>query len=259
MSIVNINDDSFSGDGTLDIDAALYMAQMHVKSGADIIDAGAESARTNRDAISVQEEIERLTPFIKAFHRTFGHTGPLLSVNTWRAEVLEAVLPLGVDILNDIGALPDNENARLCAKYGTSLLIMHSVGAPKIPHTTERYVDIIQALDDFFEQKIALATSVGLSHEHLILDPGIDFAKQRDENLRIYREMDRLHHFGRPVLLPVSRKTVIGDVLQIPDPSRRDAGTVASIVSGSLRGAHIFRTHNTKAAVQTLKMMDSLR
>jgi dihydropteroate synthase len=178
-----------------------------------------------------------------------------LSINTWRSEVVERILPLGGDILNDISALPTPRNAALCAQHGAALLIMHSVGQPKVPHTHIAYPDVMAELDRFFEEKIALALSAGLSRDQIILDPGIDFAKQRQDNLRIYRDLERLHRFGRPILLPVSRKSVIGEVLALPDPRDRDAGTLACIAAGMRRGAHIFRVHNVAAAAQAVKVL----
>jgi dihydropteroate synthase len=115
------------------------------------------------------------------------------------------------------------------------------------------YDDIMARLEEFFAEKIALAERAGVARDAIILDPGIDFAKQRTDNLRIYRELERLRKFERPVLLPVSRKTVIGDVLSLPNAAERDAGTVACIVQGMLRGAHIFRVHNVRAAAQTVR------
>ncbi len=268
MGIINVNDDSFSGDGTLDVEEALDRAARMVAEGADIIDAGAESARTNREPVTVAEEIRRLAPFIEGFRRRSpGWTPrdgaqvfpPLLSLNTWRPEVAEALLPLGGDILNDIGALPDDRNARLCARHGAALLIMHSVGQPKVPHTHVGYVDIMETLDAFFTGKIALARAAGLADEQIILDPGIDFAKQRGDNLRIYAELERLNRFGRPVLLPVSRKTVIGRVLDLPQPTDRDAGTLACVASGLVRGAAIFRVHAVAPAAQAVKILHALQ
>ena len=255
MGIVNINDDSFCGDGTLDPTLALAQAKQQLLDGADIIDIGAESARTNRGPISVEEEIARLLPFIAQWpvlHANFN--APLLSINTWRSEVIAAVLPHGGDIINDLSALPDATNARLCAEHNASLLIMHSVGQPKVPHTHVQYPNVIETLVDFFTQKLELAESAGLPYNNILIDPGIDFAKQRDDNLAIYRHLRALHRFDRPILLPVSRKTVIGDVLGIP-ALERDAGTVACIAAGMTRGAHIFRVHHVKAAVQTVKML----
>lgn len=269
MGIVNINDDSFCGDGTLDPKGALAQAERQLRQGADVIDIGAESARTNRGPISVAEEVARLEPFLEAFPRLVSGVGrppwdaeqvwpPLLSINTWRPEVIEAVLPLGGDLINDISALPDDQNARLCAEHGAALLIMHSVGQPKVAHTHVQYADVMQELDAFFEGKIRLALSAGLSEEQLLLDPGIDFAKQRADNLRIYRDLERLQRFGRPVLLPVSRKTVIGQVLDVPDPLQRDPGTVACIAAGLRRGAHLFRVHQVEAAALAVKTLWAL-
>lgn len=259
MGIVNINDDSFCGDGTLDPTAALAQAEQQLRDGADIIDIGAESARTNREAISVSEEIDRLLPFLAKWPELKAHhNSPLLSINTWRSDVIAQILPEGGDIINDISGLPDAINARLCAEHDASLLIMHSVGQPKVPHTHVQYESIMETLDNFFKQKLIMAESVGLPRENIILDPGIDFAKQRDDNLTIYRDLERLHRFERPILLPVSRKTVIGDVLGVP-ALERDAGTVACIAAGMQRGAQIFRVHNVKAAAQTVKVLWAVR
>ncbi len=262
MGIVNLSADSFSGDGVADVKAALAKARGLVADGADIIDIGAESARTNRGPISEEEETAPLVRFIERWNSEdrhwssdIRHSPTLLSINTWRPAVARAALAAGGHILNDIGALPTDENARLCAATGAALLIMHSVGAPKVAHTYVGYDDVMARLEEFFAEKIAQAERAGVPRDGLILDPGIDFAKQRADNLRIYRELDRLAKFDRPILLPVSRKTVIGDVLGIMNPADRDAGTVACIVQGMLRGAAIFRVHNVRAAAQAVRMI----
>ena len=256
MGIVNLSVDSFSGDGLADVDAAVEKARAFVAEGAEIIDVGAESARTNRGPIGEADEAERVCEFVRTWN-----TGPdaaLLSINTWRPAVARAVLAVGGDILNDIGALPTDENARICAETGAALLIMHSVGTPKVAHTHIGYDDVMARLDEFFAEKIALAESAGVARDAIILDPGIDFAKQRDDNLRIYRDLDRLQKFERPILLPVSRKTVIGDVLDIANAAERDAGTVACVVQGMLRGAQIFRVHNVRAAAQAVRIIEAV-
>ena len=250
MGIVNLSVDSFSGDGLADVEAALARARGLVADGAEIIDVGAESARTNRAPISEEEEAAQLVRFIERWEG-----GGLLSINTWRPAVARTALAAGGHILNDIGALPTDENARICAETGAALLIMHSVGVPKVAHTHMGYDDIIARLEEFFAEKIALTERAGVPRDALILDPGIDFAKQRADNLRIYRELDRLHQFQRPILLPISRKTVIGDVLNLPDAAERDAGTVACLVQGMLSGAHLFRVHNVRAAAQAVRII----
>jgi dihydropteroate synthase len=265
MGIVNVNDDSFSGDGTLDFGQAIAQARGQVEAGADVIDVGAESARTNRSAVPVAEEVRRFAGFIDRWDEVWQGVAPrdqsqiwppILSANTWRSEVVERILPSGkVEVLNDMGGLPDDRNARLCASYGASLLVMHSVGEPKVPHFEQKWSDIMGEMERFFDEKIRLAEDAGLGGDALILDPGIDFAKQRADNLTVFRELERLQHFGRPVLVPVSRKTVIGEVLGISDPSARDAGTVACISACMVRGAQIFRVHDVHAAWQAVKTL----
>ena len=265
MGIVNVNDDSFSGDGTLDFSQAADLARQQIRDGADIIDIGAESARTNRAAISVEEEIRRFTGFLDLWNGVISSAEPrdaeqvwppVLSANTWRPVVIEAILRSGkIELINDMSGLPDVRNARLCAEAGAALLVMHSVGEPKIPHLTQQWEDVVGSIESFFTEKLALAESAGLPRESIILDPGIDFAKQRDDNLTVYRHLDRLQRFGRPILVPVSRKTVIGEVLEQPDPSDRDAGTVACITASMLRGAQLFRVHDIPAAWQTVKTL----
>jgi dihydropteroate synthase len=172
--------------------------------------------------------------------------------------VVEAALPLGVELLNDMGGLPDDRNARICAAAGVSLLIMHSVGEPKVPHFHQQWDDVMGSMEAFFEDKIALALAAGMPRESLVLDPGIDFAKQRDDNLRVFRELGRLQRFGLPLLVPVSRKTVIGEALDISDPRDRDAGTVACLAASLRRGAAIFRVHDVRAAWQAVKVLDAM-
>ena len=268
MGIVNVNDDSFSGDGTLDFEAAITLARSQVAAGADMIDVGAESARTNREAVPVAEELRRFQGFIGRWDDVWKDVAPrdevqiwppVLSVNTWRPEVVERVLRMGkVELLNDMGALPDDRNARACAVHGAALLIMHSVGEPKIPHFQQQWGDVMGEMEEFFEEKIGLARSAGMAPESLILDPGIDFAKQRGDNLTVYRELERLQRFGRPVLVPVSRKTLIGEVLGLPQPTSRDAGTIACISAAMTRGAQIFRVHQVEAAWQAVKVLDTI-
>lgn len=265
MGILNINDDSFSGDGSLDLSVLLPRAREMISQGADIIDIGAESARTNREVIPVDEEIRRLLAFIDRWEEPIGDAvpacedqifPPLLSVNSWRPRVIEAVLETGrVDLINDISGLPDPENARLCARFGATLLIMHTVGEPKVAHLGQQYRDILQELDTFFEARIAMARDAGLSEDQIILDPGIDFAKQKEDNLRIFRSLERLHRFGMPILLPISRKTVIGEVLSRETPVDRDAGTIACLARGIRAGCHLFRVHHVEAAATSVRLL----
>ncbi len=267
MGIVNVNDDSFSGDGTLDFDIAAGMAAQQVAEGADIIDVGAESARTNRDAIPVMEECARLRGFMEKWPEVVASSKPrdeeqvwppVLAVNTWRSEVVAEALELGAEFINDMGGLPDARNAQLCARRGAALLIMHTAGPPKVAQTERRWEDIMSELVDFFRRRLAVAESAGLSRDRVVLDPGIDFAKQRGDNLTLVGALPRLASLACPILLPVSRKTVIGEVLGIEDPAERDAGTIGLLAAGMQAGGHIFRVHNVTAAWQAVKVLTAL-
>jgi dihydropteroate synthase len=268
MGIVNVNDDSFSGDGTLDFEKAIAQARGQVAAGADMIDVGAESARTNRAAVPVAEELRRFRGFMERWEEVWGGVQPrdaeqiwppILSANTWRPEVVEGVLKMGiVELVNDMSALPDDRNARHCAAHGAALLIMHSVGEPKIPHFHKQWSDVMGSMERFFEDKIKVAEAAGLDRDALVLDPGIDFAKQQADNLTVFRELDRLDQFERPILVPVSRKTVIGEVLDLPVPASRDAGTIACISATMKKNAKIFRVHHVEAAWQAVKILEAI-
>ena len=267
MGILNINDDSFSGDGRLDTDWALERAAGMVCEGADFLDIGAESARTNRPPISEDEEIARVLPFLERWpefvrrakprdeHQIFP---PVLSLNTWRPRVARALLPLGVELLNDMGGLPDPANARACAEAGAALLIMHTVGLPKEQHTHVTHSDLLSEMTLFFREKIALARDAGVSCRSIVLDPGFGFAKQTADDLRALANPRALLELGFPVLLPVSRKGFIGRTIGVQEPALRDAGTIAALTWAMQRGAAILRVHNIDAAWRTRRTLEAL-
>ncbi len=264
MGIVNINDDSFSGDGSLDEDRIIAQIRQQISDGADVIDLGAESARTNRQAISIAEELRRFSLVMERWQEIWSSAKPIdalqvwppiLSANTWRTDAVRGVIAMGAEWINDMSGLPDGENAALCAAAGTALLIMHSVGEPKVPHFHQQWDDVMAQLMQFFSEKIQLAEQHGLSRDSLMLDPGIDFAKQKDDNLTIYRNLTRLTQFSLPLMIPVSRKTVIGDVLGISNPCERDAATIACLTWCMRHGGNIFRAHNVAAASQAIRCL----
>ena len=172
MGIVNLVADSFSGDGITDLDAALAHAHELVAQGADIVDIGAESARTNREALPAAEEAAQLVGFIERWDAKIP-----LSINTWRPEVARIALAAGGDILNDIGGLPSDENARICAGTGAALLVMHTVGTPKVPHTHVGYGDVMQSLAEFFSERIAARRECGITQRSHRPRPGNRFCQ----------------------------------------------------------------------------------
>lgn len=268
MGIVNANDDSFCGDGSLDPQKLLETIRRQAGAGADMIDLGAESARTNREAISCAEEIRRLHGVLRHWDEVFAGLQPrdsrqiwppVLSINTWRGEVVAAMVEdARVELIDDMSGAPERGNAQACAEAGVALLIMHTVGEPKVAHTRQHWDDVMGSIESFFEEKIRACENSGLPREKLVLDPGIGFAKQSDDNLTVYRELERLQRFDLPLLMPVSRKSVIGTVLGIPEPSERDAGTIACVAASMRRGARIFRVHNVAAAWQAIGVLDRL-
>ena len=267
MAILNINDDSFSGDGKVDTDWAVARAIEMIGEGADFIDVGAESARTNREAIPVAEEVRRLKGFCQRWPEILEQAEPrdeeqvwppVLSINTWRSEVIAAVLPMGAELINDMSGLPNQENAALCAESGAGLLVMHSVGAPKVDHSHVRWENIMEAMAEFFTEKLTLCEKAGLSREAIILDPGLGFAKTATDDLTILRELERLTCFDRPLLLPVGRKGFIGETLGIEEPTQRDAATLACVTHSATQGGAIFRVHEVKGCFETLKVLQAL-
>lgn len=264
MGILNVTDDSFCNDGTLDADEAVRRGLRMVDEGASIIDVGAESARTNRDAIKCDDEVIRLRGFLTRWAEAMATAPvsdrPLVSVNTWRPDVVAAIDDLEWDLLNDIGGLDDDANARLCAGSGRALLIMHTTAPPKVAQTDQGYDDVMAALDEFFTDRIDRALAAGVRPDAIVLDPGIDFAKQRDDNLTVLNELSTLTgKFPQAWLLPVSRKSVIGRVLDLPDATTRDAGTIALIDAGMVGGASIFRMHNVAAGCQAVATLSAVR
>ena len=268
MGILNINDDSFSGDGKVDHHWAALRAQEMISQGADIIDVGAESARTNREAIAIEEETERFAGFCQRWPDIIAQSTPrdaqqvwppILSANTWRSEVVASVLDQGAELINDMGGLPSDKNAQLCAQTGAALLVMHSVGMPKHDHSHIRWPNIVDSVEAFFEEKIALCEAAGLGREQLILDPGFGFAKQSADDLTILKRLKSLSHFQRPLLLPVGRKGFIGEALGIDEPSERDAATLACVTAAHLRGGAIYRVHEVKGCFEALKVLEPFK
>lgn len=267
MGILNINEDSFSGDGRVDTAWALGRARELVELGADVVDVGAESARTNRPAISSKEEIARLRPFLEGFDHALRGARPRdeqqifppwLSINTWRPEVAEEALALGGHIVNDIGGLPTPANAAICARHGAALVLMHTRGAPKQKHTHVTYDNVMAEIRAFFEEKTATALAAGLPSDCLIYDPGLDFAKTGAPNLEILKRTREFQALGRPLLMPISRKSFIRHALGIEDPRQRDPATAACAAWAACEGAAILRVHNVDMAWHVLTTVEKL-
>lgn len=256
MGIVNASPDSFSdGGGAATLAARVELGRALLADGADILDVGGESARTDRPAVEAQEEIERVVPLVRALA---GELGAIVSVDTYKAAVAEAALEAGAAIVNDVSGLRDPALARVCAGSGAALVIMHTRAAPKQRlQDPGLYADVNAEVERFLRARIDLALSEGVAFEQLILDPGPDFAKTPAQTIELLREVERLHELGRPLLMAISRKDFIG-ALTGRTPRERTAGTLAALAHGVDAGAHIFRVHDVAAAADFLKVRAAL-
>ena len=249
MGILNVTPDSFSDGGKYNrVDSALRHAEQMVKDGADILDIGGESTRPNYERISDMEEIERIAPVIEAITRNIEIP---ISVDTYKSKVAEAAVQAGAHILNDIwGAKADPEMAKVAAKYQVPIILMHN-------RDNMEYQQFIRdSLQDLFES-IRIVKKEGVVDENIILDPGIGFAKDLTLNLEMMRNLDKLVSLGYPVLLATSKKSMIGQVLDLPADERLE-GTAATICHGIQQGCQMVRVHDVKEMGRVAKMMDAL-
>lgn len=255
MAILNLTTDSFSGDGLLANPRAVPdRARTAVAEGADILDLGGETARTNRPPVPVDEEIRRVVPILEKLRDSCDVP---LSINTFRTAVAAAAVRAGATIVNDMSGASDPLLLETVAESGAAFVIMHLRGRVKERHDDARYDDVMGEVMRFFEHRIAAATRAGIAGEHLILDPGIDFAKTPDHSLTVLKRFKEFKRFGLPLLAAVSRKTVIGSVLDLP-ADRRDLGTAACVAAAIDGGADIVRVHAVRAMGDVARMADAI-
>jgi dihydropteroate synthase len=257
MGIVNATPDSFSDAGRHPTLASrVALAHELIAAGARVIDVGGESGVTNRPAVEVAEEIERVAALIE---RVAAEPGVLVSVDTYKPAVAAAAIAAGAVIVNDVSGLRDPELADVCAQTGAALVVMHTRAAPKQRLADpDRYADVLADVLEFLDERLELARSRGVDDRQLIVDPGPDFAKTPAQTIELLRGAARLHEFGRPLLLAVSRKDFVG-ALTGRSPRRRGAGTLAALAYGMDLGAQIFRVHDVGAAADFVTVLAALR
>lgn len=250
MGILNVTPDSFSDGGKYGrIDAALKRAEEMLRDGAKIIDVGGESTRPGHVPISLEEELERTVPVIKALTREFGCT---VSIDTYKAGVAEEAILAGAQIINDIwGAKREPYIAEVAAKHGVPIILMHN--REKAEYEGNFMDEVIADL----EESVGIAVAAGVAHDNIWLDPGIGFARNAIQNIWTMQGLDRISEMGYPVLLGTSRKSVIGNVLGLPVEERLE-GTGATVCYGIEHGCHIMRVHDVKEIARMAKMMDVL-
>ena len=253
MGILNVTPDSFADNAkNFTFDAALTSAQQMIKDGVDIIDIGGESTRPGSNAVDVEEELKRVIPIIKAIR---AESEIAISIDTWKSEVAGRAIEAGADIINDIsGFQRDPEMKHVAAANGVGCIAMHMRGTPQTMMQFTEYDDLIQEMFDYFQVIIDDLTSLGIEKESICLDPGIGFSKNTAQNLLIINKLSSFTSFGVPVLLGPSKKSFIGQTLNLEKPDERDWGTAAAVACGIYRGATILRVHDVKEMKQVIDM-----
>lgn len=255
MGILNVTPDSFSDGGDFNsVEKALKHAKEMVAEGADMVDIGGESTRpghtyVDSEEVDSEEEIRRVVPVIKALREEISVP---MSIDTYKADVAEEALKLGVEMVNDVWGLRRDENmANVVAKYDAEVCIMHNQDG------TEYDKDIMESIKDFLNESIKMALDAGVKKEKIVLDPGIGFGKTFEQNLEVLRRLGELRELGYPILLGTSRKSVIGNVLHL-EPKDRVEGTVATTVLGVRDGVDIVRVHDITENLRAAKMADAI-
>lgn len=251
MGILNVTPDSFSDGGKYnDPDRAVRHALQMVEDGADLIDLGGESTRPGHVPVSEEEELERVIPVVEALHREAPHIP--ISVDTYKAKVARESLKAGAHIINDIwGFKGDTHMAAVAAEFGCPAILMHN-------RNDRNYTDLLQDVADDLMESVRIAKEAGVRDEQIILDPGIGFAKNYQENLRVMRELDRLMELGYPMLLGTSRKKFVRTALNMETADQVVFGTAATVALGIAQGCQIVRVHDVKEIKQTALMCDAI-
>jgi len=255
MGILNVSPDTFSDGGYfLNAEAAVEQGVRMVEQGADIIDIGAESTRPGADPIPEDVELDRLTPVIERLKK---ETDIPISVDTYKSKVAEAALKNGADIINDISGLRfDKEMKNTAARYDAPVVIMHIKGEPKNMQANPHYEDMMNEIYNYLSESIIKVREAGLKNS-IIIDPGIGFGKQLDDNYEILRRLSEFQALGCPILIGPSRKSFIGNVLDLP-PDQRIEGTAAAVAMGIQNGANIVRVHDVKEMKRVCVVADRL-
>ena len=257
MGIINVTPDSFyDGGKRLDPNRAVADGIGLIEAGADVIDIGGESTRPGAGAVSLAEELQRVLPVIQGLRQ---NVNVPISIDTYKAQVAQAALSEGADIVNDISALRfDPQMAVLVAAEKVPVVIMHMQGTPQTMQAEPCYNNVLREVQDFLTTQVHFAIEAGVERENIIIDPGIGFGKTLDHNLTLFRGLPALASMGQPLLLGASRKTFIGKILGV-EPDERLEGSLAAAVAAVFGGAHILRVHDVKETRKAIRVADAIR
>ncbi len=247
MGILNVTPDSFSDGGKFSgLDAAMRQVELMVSEGVDIIDIGGESTRPGSDPVKAGEQIQRVVPVIEAIRECVSGD-ILISIDTTLSEVAKAALTAGANIINDVsGGRADPAILTLAAKTGVPIILMHSQGTPKTMQDNPHYDNVVQDVLDALHDSINAALKAGVKKEAIAIDPGIGFAKRKQDNLDLLAHLDKLVATGFPVLLGTSRKRFMGTICDVTEPSELVTATAVTTALGVMAGVQMFRVHDVK-------------
>lgn len=258
MGILNITPDSFYADSRVrGIDEVINRAGQMLRDGAEILDIGGESTRPGSDSINPQEEIARIVPVVEALRKEYPQS--ILSIDTYHAETAEATLASGADIINDISAMEyDEKMIDVVVKNNAPVILMHMRGTPKNMQQNTEYGNVVEEVSKYLKERAEMLRGHNLPKEKIILDPGIGFAKNVDQNLKLMQGLSEMTGSDYPVLLAASRKSTIGKVLGDIPPEARLAGTIATSCQAVYAGANMVRVHDVKENIQAIRMLEAI-
>lgn len=255
MGILNVTPDSFSDGGSYStLERAISHAEVMIGEGADILDIGGESTRPGAKEVSQAEEMDRVIPLIEALRNH--HVA--LSIDTSKAGVAAQAVLSGVDIVNDVTGFRAPEMIEVCAQSQCGLVAMHMKGVPRTMQLEPEYKDVVNDVALFFEEKLAELSNAGISRERIVFDPGIGFGKTLEHNLSLLKRFDELRLTRRPLLMGLSRKSLIGALLDDQELTSRMAPTVALTAITRNKGAVIHRVHDVTGNRQAMRMTEAL-
>jgi len=252
MGIVNVTPDSFSDGGQYStVEKAVEHAMQLVAQGADILDIGGESTRPGATPVSLEQELERVIPVIEQLAKT---AGVALSIDTYKPEVMRAAIQAGADIVNDVRALQEPNELEIVAQSQVGVCLMHMQGTPQTMQLDPQYTDVVAEVATFLKSRMDVANKAGIDAERIVLDPGFGFGKRTAHNLALLQDLKQISAIGRPLLIGLSRKSVLGQLVGADVDERLHAGIAASVIS-VMKGANIVRVHDVKATVDALKVV----
>lgn len=256
MGILNITPDSFSDSGKFyQLDNALFHAEQMLADGATIIDIGGESTRPMAAEVSLEEELNRVVPLVDAVRQRFDCW---ISVDTSKAQVMREAAKVGMNLINDIRALTEENALQTAVELDMPVCIMHMQGQPRTMQHNPHYQDVVQEVLDYLLQRAQACISAGIKPVHLILDPGFGFGKNVRHNYQLLQQLNLFCQYGYPVLVGLSRKSMIGQVLD-KAVEQRMVGSVAATLLAAINGATILRVHDVAAMSDALKIWQAMQ